>query len=83
MSTRVVAHLYNVQPFASAGLTTRDNILIHFVSIITGLLTTPQLHFMVRSHNTKGQYGEATEEGYYRKISAAFNKLRRQVKKIF
>ena len=39
------------------------------------LLTTPQLHYLVRCINTKGtqyEYGQATEEGYYKKISAAF-----------
>jgi len=37
-----------------------------------GLLTTPQLHYMVRCLNTKGGYGEPSEEGYYNKISQAF-----------
>ena len=31
---------------------------------------------MVRCHNTAGEYGEATEEGYYHKISNAFLDLR-------
>ena len=39
-------------------------------------MTTPQLHYMVRCHNTAGEYGEATEEGYYKKISKAFLHLR-------
>ncbi|KAK2164180.1 hypothetical protein LSH36_68g16012 [Paralvinella palmiformis] len=43
-----------------------------------GVLTTPQLHYMVRCHNTKGQYGEATEDGYYKKLSTAFINLRGQ-----
>ena len=41
------------------------------------LLTTPQLHYLVRCVNTKGtqyEYGEATEEGYYKKLSVAFAK---------
>ena len=37
-----------------------------------GLLTTPQLHYMVRCLNTNGEYGEPSEEGYYKKISQAF-----------
>ena len=38
-------------------------------------LTTPQLHYIVRCKNTLGtpyEYGEPTEEGYYRKLSTAF-----------
>ncbi|XP_073244783.1 phosphoacetylglucosamine mutase-like [Porites lutea] len=41
-----------------------------------GVLSTPQLHYMVRCQNTEGEYGEATEEGYYNKISNAFLDLR-------
>ncbi|PIK58568.1 putative phosphoacetylglucosamine mutase [Apostichopus japonicus] len=44
-----------------------------------GLLTTPQLHYMVRCHNTKGLYGQPTEQGYYTKLSQAFLKLRQLV----
>lgn len=43
-----------------------------------GILTTPQLHHMVRCINTAGTeyaYGEATEEGYYKKMAAAFKTL--------
>uniref|UniRef100_A0A8C6SXK1 Phosphoglucomutase 3 n=1 Tax=Neogobius melanostomus TaxID=47308 RepID=A0A8C6SXK1_9GOBI len=40
-----------------------------------GLVTTPQLHYMVRCQNTQGQYGEATVEGYYIKLSQAFLQL--------
>ncbi|RDD37516.1 Phosphoacetylglucosamine mutase [Trichoplax sp. H2] len=40
-----------------------------------GILSTPQLHYIVRCINTNGQYGEPTEEGYYRKLSNAFLKL--------
>ena len=46
------------------------------LSSISGVMTTPQLHFMVRCHNTAGEYGDATEEGYYRKLSNAFLDLR-------
>lgn len=40
-----------------------------------GLVTTPQLHYMVYCQNTRGKYGEATVEGYYDKLSKAFSKL--------
>ncbi|KAH9499209.1 Phosphoglucomutase-3 [Bulinus truncatus] len=40
-----------------------------------GLLITPQLHYIVCCQNTNGEYGEPTEEGYYKKLSAAFLKL--------
>lgn len=39
-----------------------------------GFFTTPQLHYVVRCINTKDtqvEYGEATEEGYYQKLSDA------------
>lgn len=42
-----------------------------------GILTTPMLHHMVRCHNTKNSprpFGEASEEGYYKKMANAFNK---------
>lgn len=44
-----------------------------------GLVTTPQLHYMVRCQNTKGRYGEATVQGYYRKLSQAFIQLTKNV----
>lgn len=40
-----------------------------------GLVTTPQLHYMVCCQNTQGKYGEATVEGYYKKLSQAFIQL--------
>ncbi|KAM9783039.1 phosphoacetylglucosamine mutase [Neosynchiropus ocellatus] len=40
-----------------------------------GLVTTPQLHFMVCCHNTQGEYGEPTVEGYYKKLGQAFSQL--------
>lgn len=40
-----------------------------------GLLTTPQLHFMVCCKNTQSRYGNATVEGYYKKLSRAFIQL--------
>ncbi|KAK3717873.1 hypothetical protein QZH41_014872 [Actinostola sp. cb2023] len=46
-----------------------------------GVLTTPQLHYMVRCHNTAGSYGEGTELGYYKKLSKAFLHLRAMTSK--
>uniref|UniRef100_A0A087XW64 Phosphoacetylglucosamine mutase n=1 Tax=Poecilia formosa TaxID=48698 RepID=A0A087XW64_POEFO len=40
-----------------------------------GLVTTPQMHYMVCCQNTRGKYGEATVEGYYCKLSQAFSQL--------
>ncbi|XP_065121892.1 phosphoacetylglucosamine mutase [Paramisgurnus dabryanus] len=40
-----------------------------------GLVTTPQLHYMVCCCNTHGCYGSATVEGYYQKLSHAFLQL--------
>lgn len=37
-----------------------------------GILTTPQLHYMVACKNTKEKYGTTSENGYYEKISKAF-----------
>ena len=42
-----------------------------------GLLTTPQLHYLVRAtntQNTKYPYGEVSEEGYYKKIGDGFKR---------
>jgi phosphoacetylglucosamine mutase len=47
-------------------------------AIDAGLKTTPQLHYLVLAHNTKGtedEYGDPTEEGYYKKLSGAFLRL--------
>jgi len=38
-----------------------------------GLLTTPQLHYIVRALNTNGSFGTPTEEGYYEKLGKAFS----------
>uniref|UniRef100_A0A8C2C134 Phosphoacetylglucosamine mutase n=1 Tax=Cyprinus carpio TaxID=7962 RepID=A0A8C2C134_CYPCA len=40
-----------------------------------GLVTTPQLHYMVCCCNTHGCYGSPTVEGYYQKLSQAFLQL--------
>uniref|UniRef100_A0A3P8S9P0 Phosphoacetylglucosamine mutase n=1 Tax=Amphiprion percula TaxID=161767 RepID=A0A3P8S9P0_AMPPE len=44
-----------------------------------GLVTTPQLHYMVCCQNTKGKYGDATVEGYYSKLYQAFIQLTKSV----
>jgi len=39
------------------------------------ILTTPQLHYLVRCINTKGTqyaYGDVSEQGYYEKLASAF-----------
>ena len=43
-----------------------------------GILTTPQLHYIVRCINTKGtpyEFGEPTEQAYYEKMAKAFKTL--------
>lgn len=39
-----------------------------------GLLTTPQLHYLTRTKNDPS-YGEASEEGYYKKMASAFQEI--------
>uniref|UniRef100_A0A8C1AQY0 Phosphoacetylglucosamine mutase n=2 Tax=Cyprinus carpio TaxID=7962 RepID=A0A8C1AQY0_CYPCA len=46
-----------------------------------GLVTTPQLHYMVCCCNTHGCYGSPTVEGYYQKLSQAFLQLTQNVRK--
>ncbi|RKP11149.1 hypothetical protein THASP1DRAFT_33908 [Thamnocephalis sphaerospora] len=43
-----------------------------------GILTTPQLHYIVRCLNTQGTpeaYGEPSAAGYYKKLADAYHKL--------
>lgn len=43
-----------------------------------GIMTTPQLHYVVRCVNTLGTadtYGAPTEEGYYSKLATAFRSI--------
>lgn len=58
------------------------------VSCVTGvkcvdyaLLTTPQLHYMVRCTNDTA-YGHLSERGYYDKLATAFNELLQDVPQI-
>jgi len=44
-----------------------------------GVITTPMLHYFVACINTDGVCGEATEDGYFKKIITAFKKLRGDV----
>ena len=39
-----------------------------------GLMTTPQLHYVVRCINTNGAYGQPSAAGYYEKFSEAFKR---------
>ena len=49
---------------------------IHLTLVsLSGILTTPQLHYIVRCINTDGAFGRPTEDGYYLKLITAFNKL--------
>lgn len=41
-----------------------------------GICTTPMLHYYVVCANTNNAYGIATEDGYYKKLSASFKSLR-------
>ncbi|XP_012272091.1 phosphoacetylglucosamine mutase [Orussus abietinus] len=41
-----------------------------------GIVTTPQLHYLVVCTNTTGGYGIPTVEGYYLKLSKAFKHVR-------
>ncbi|KAF8468889.1 hypothetical protein BDZ91DRAFT_721316 [Kalaharituber pfeilii] len=54
-----------VDAFDATGTLTQD----------LGILTTPQLHYIVRCINTKGAYGDPTEEGYYKKLCEAYKIL--------
>ncbi|KAI9692079.1 MAG: Phosphoacetylglucosamine Mutase [Bogoriella megaspora] len=48
-----------------------------------GLLTTPQLHYLVRCTNTKGtphEYGDVSESGYYEKLATAFKQAMKNAK---
>lgn len=41
-----------------------------------GLVTTPQLHYVVVCTNTNGTYGEPTLKGYYSKLVTVFKSIR-------
>lgn len=41
-----------------------------------GLVTTPQLHYVVVCTNTNGAYGDPTLQGYYSKLATVFKSIR-------
>ncbi|XP_076639148.1 phosphoglucomutase 3-like protein nst [Colletes latitarsis] len=41
-----------------------------------GVITTPQLHYLVVCTNSNGSYGEPTLHGYYEKLSKSFKHIR-------
>ena len=41
-----------------------------------GLVTTPQLHYVVVCTNTSGAYGDPTLQGYYSKLATVFKSIR-------
>ncbi|XP_012137659.2 phosphoglucomutase 3-like protein nst [Megachile rotundata] len=41
-----------------------------------GIVTTPQLHYLVVCINTNGSYGDPTISGYYVKLTEAFKRIR-------
>ncbi|CAD1480593.1 unnamed protein product, partial [Heterotrigona itama] len=43
-----------------------------------GIVTTPQLHYLVVCANTKSNYGDPTLHGYYVKLSEAFKYVRQE-----
>ena len=43
--------------------------------LIIELLTTPQLHYIIRSYNDGGAYGQPNENGYFEKLCKAFQTL--------
>jgi phosphoacetylglucosamine mutase len=44
-----------------------------------GVVTTPMLHYFVASINADGMCGQATEDGYFQKLTTAFKELRGDV----
>lgn len=54
---------------ASAGVLALESSIVD-----CGIVTTPQLHYVVRCTNDSA-YGVATERGYYEKVTAAFKEL--------
>ncbi|XP_046829305.1 phosphoacetylglucosamine mutase [Vespa crabro] len=57
---------------ALAGIRALNGIVKDF-----GIVTTPQLHYLVVCTNTNGNYGEPTLKGYYTKFSKAFERMRK------
>ena len=45
--------------------------MMMMMMFLIGLTTTPQLHYIVRCHNSGGEYGEPSLDGYYEKLAAS------------
>ncbi|XP_043261272.1 phosphoacetylglucosamine mutase isoform X2 [Colletes gigas] len=56
---------------AIAGIQALNGIVKDF-----GVITTPQLHYLVACTNSNGSYGEPTLHGYYEKLSKSFKYIR-------
>lgn len=56
---------------AIAGIQVLNGIVKDF-----GIVTTPQLHYLVVCTNTNGKYGDPTLHGYYTKLSKAFKRIK-------
>lgn len=50
---------------------------------MVGLLTTPQLHYIVRATNDPEEAGDASEDGYYRRFAAPFRNFIQQYAVLF
>ncbi|XP_075238329.1 phosphoglucomutase 3-like protein nst [Lycorma delicatula] len=44
-----------------------------------GIITTPMLHYLVKSRNTDEEYGKCSSNGYLEKLSNAFKTIRKDV----
>lgn len=68
---------YDTRPSSEAlfnafktGVEVLNGVLVNY-----GLMSTPQLHYMVRCLNTNNSYGEPNEDGYFDKLTFAFFKI--------
>uniref|UniRef100_A0A3Q3WX65 Phosphoacetylglucosamine mutase n=1 Tax=Mola mola TaxID=94237 RepID=A0A3Q3WX65_MOLML len=71
----LVTALKDVIEKEAINISQEANVFTFYAFYYYGLVTTPMLHYMVRCQNTQGEYGEATVEGYYKKLSDAFFQL--------
>lgn len=62
---------YSLSRAAFDGINAVDGTIMDF-----GIITTPQLHYLVVCTNTNGAYGSPTIEGYFTKYANAFLKTR-------
>ncbi|KAI4488215.1 hypothetical protein M0804_005063 [Polistes exclamans] len=61
----------NLLGAAVAGIKALNGVVKDF-----GIVTTPQLHYLVFCTNTNNNYGESTLEAYYNKFSKAYKRMR-------